>query len=115
MRNRNPAERIANLIEAIQEMLYRMKIKKTTLIATETRESLTVRLNAQPQAPRAHVMCEECERETPMLTPEEAAPLAGLSVREINRLVEDGAIHFKETPDGLLFICLNSIGKRVTV
>lgn len=86
-----------------------MKTKKTTLIATETHESLSVRLNSPAQARHACVLCEVCESEMPMLTPEEAAPLAGLSVRAINRLVEDGSIHFKETPDGLLLVCLNNV------
>ena len=86
-----------------------MKIKKTTLIATEIYESLSVRVNVQ----RARVLCEECEAEMPLYTPEEAAPLVGLSVRALNRLVEHGAIHFKETPEGLLLVCLDSIGRRV--
>ena len=89
-----------------------MKTKKTTLIATETHESLSVRLNSRTQARRPLVLCEECETDVPLLTPEEAALLAGLSVRAINRLVEDGSIHFKETPDGLLLVCLNNIERR---
>ncbi len=47
-----------------------------------------------------------------MLTPEEAAPAAGVSVRPAYRLVEDGLIHFKETPDGLLLVCLNKLNGR---
>lgn len=92
-----------------------MKTRKTTLISTVTHETLSVRLNAGAQVRRARVMCEVCEAEMPMLTPEEAAPLVGLSVRAINRFVEDGSIHFKETPDGLLLVCLDSIGRRVGV
>lgn len=89
-----------------------MKTKKTTLISTETRESLSIRLNTRARARRARVMCEECEAEVPMLTPEEAAPPSGLSVRSINRLVEDGSIHFKETPDRLLLVCPNNLDGR---
>lgn len=89
-----------------------MKTKKTTLIATETHESLSVRLNSREQARRARVSCEECEAEAPLLTPEEAALLAGLSVRAINRLVEEGLIHFKETPGGLLLVCLSNLDGR---
>lgn len=43
-----------------------------------------------------------------MVTPEEAAVLACVSPRTIYRGVEAGRIHFMETPEGLLLICLNS-------
>lgn len=90
-----------------------MKTKKTTLIATETHESLSVRLNVQAREPRSRVLCDECEAEVPLFTPEEAAPLVGLSVRALNRLVEEGAIHFKEIPGGLLLICLDGIERDI--
>jgi hypothetical protein len=38
----------------------------------------------------------------------ETASLNGLRAREIFRLVESGEIHFRETLEGLLFICPNS-------
>lgn len=82
-----------------------MKTKKTTLIFTETHEALSVRLNLGAQPHRPSLLCEVCATETPLLTPEEAAPRAGLSVRAVYRLVEDGLLHFKETPDGLLLVC----------
>ena len=89
-----------------------MKTKKTTLISTETHETLSLRLNARERTGPTCVLCEECEAETPMLIPEDAALLVGLSVRAINRLVEEGSIHFKETPDGLLLVCLNNLERR---
>jgi len=44
-----------------------------------------------------------------MATPEEAAILTGFSLRAICRQVEAGGLHFRETANGQLFICLNSL------
>lgn len=89
-----------------------MKTKKTTLISTETHEALTIRLKFRAQPRPNPALCEECAPAAPLLTPEEAAPLANLSVRAVCRLVEDGLIHFKETPDGLLLVCLSNLRGR---
>jgi hypothetical protein len=48
-----------------------------------------------------------------MITPEEAVLLTGLDVRHIYRQVEAGTIHYSETPGGLLFVCFNSIARRL--
>jgi hypothetical protein len=53
--------------------------------------------------------CVNCGKEVSMVTVEEAARLTGLRWREIARRVEVGHIHFAETSDGLLFICINSV------
>lgn len=89
-----------------------MKTKKTTLLYTETHEALSVRLNFGAQPRRAPVLCEVCAAQSPLLTPEEAAPRAGLSVRAVCRLVEDGLLHFKEMPDGLLLVCPSNLNGR---
>jgi hypothetical protein len=44
-----------------------------------------------------------------MVGPEEAAAFAGLSQRAIFRLIESSQLHFTETPDGALLICVNSL------
>ena len=44
-----------------------------------------------------------------MLTPEQAAAVAKVSVRVIFRWLESGAIHFVEGTDGSLAICLRSL------
>lgn len=44
-----------------------------------------------------------------MLAPEEAAALCGVSPRTIYRWVEAGRVHFAETPDGRLSVCLASL------
>ena len=47
-----------------------------------------------------------------MVTPEEAAAIAGVTVRTIYARVESDSVHFLETPDGLLLLCANSLGQR---
>jgi hypothetical protein len=51
----------------------------------------------------------DCAGRPPMLTPEEAAGLSGLSLRAIFRLVEAGGVHFLETAGGRLFVCPASL------
>ena len=54
--------------------------------------------------------CRECAGQ--VVFPDEAIVLAGISSREIHRLVEAGWIHFSETSEGLLFVCLDSLQRR---
>lgn len=44
-----------------------------------------------------------------MITPEHAARIAGVSARRIYACVENRKLHFAETPEGLLLICLDSL------
>ncbi len=44
-----------------------------------------------------------------MITPEHAARIAGVSARRIYAWAESGKLHFAETPEGSLLICLDSI------
>ena len=44
-----------------------------------------------------------------MVSPAAAAAAAGITPRAIYRRVETGQIHFTETNDGQLLICLNSL------
>lgn len=53
--------------------------------------------------------CEGCGRETLWLPAQEAARAAGVSLRELCRMVEAHRLHFAETEDGALFICSNSL------
>lgn len=49
-----------------------------------------------------------------MVSPEEAAVLAGIPVRQIYRGVESGLIHYLEVEDTTLLICLHSISTTET-
>ena len=51
--------------------------------------------------------CDACGEETTMITPEQAAAQAAVSVRTIYRWVEAAKVHFIETHEGRLLICVN--------
>ena len=44
-----------------------------------------------------------------MITPEQAAEIAGVNLRTIFVWLEAGQVHFAESADHLLSICLNSL------
>ena len=55
-------------------------------------------------------LCADCPTgDAIMLTPEQASVLAHVPTRAIYRLVETGAIHYREAPNGLLIVCVRSI------
>ena len=54
------------------------------------------------------VWCYECDEEVSMVTVEQATAMTGMS-GEIHRLIEAGQIHFAETTEGSVLICLNSL------
>ena len=53
--------------------------------------------------------CAGCSGQVEMITPEQAMLVAGVNSRTIYRWVEAGHVHYSETPEGLLFICPNSL------
>jgi hypothetical protein len=55
--------------------------------------------------------CSACSSEAVMVTPEQAAAIVGSSVRAVNQSVEAGQVHFLETPDGGLLVCVNSLSE----
>lgn len=57
-------------------------------------------------------LCEECGRQVQMVRPGQAAILTRISAREVYHLVDAGEIHFLETAEGLLLICLDSLSER---
>ena len=81
-----------------------MRTRKTK-VTVETHQLLVVRRGRRLDED----WCTQCSRRVGMVTADEAAVLAGISLRAICRNVEVGGLHFKETGDGLLFICLNSL------
>lgn len=55
--------------------------------------------------------CEECSARVRMLRPGEAAAVAAVSDRTIFRQIESHRLHFTETSQGAVLICLNSLLK----
>lgn len=84
-------------------------MKKRTEITIEIDRVMLVSSRKSPV-----IWCEACAALVRMLTVDEAAALTGASSRAIYRRVENGALHFAETPEGRLLICLNSISQKPT-
>lgn len=81
-----------------------MRRKRRTRTIIETHEVWIMRRTRDSRQ-----LCAECRDSAGMLTPAEAASLRRVSQMTIYRWVESGTIHFTETPDGELFVCLNSL------
>ena len=84
-----------------------MKTRRRIEITVETDQVLLISKPGRS----APAWCGECNRRVRMATAEQAALLAGVSVRQIYRWVEAGKLHFTETPEGLLLVCLNSLAQ----
>jgi len=84
-----------------------LKTTKRTHITVEKHEVWVVRQGRKIVT----AWCETCGATVEMVTAEQAAALAEVSTRAIYRQVESGQIHFTETADGQLFVCLNSLSK----
>jgi hypothetical protein len=54
-------------------------------------------------------LCVGCGDEVRMATIDQAAALRRSSSLEVYRLIEAGHLHFMETPEGSLLVCLNSL------
>jgi excisionase family DNA binding protein len=83
---------------------------KRTIELTVERSRVVV---AGPSRIQKIGICPECSAEVRLVTPEEAARLLGVSVREVYRRVEAGSLHFIETREGLLLICASSLDLSV--
>lgn len=53
--------------------------------------------------------CDSCGRYVRMVTAEQAALVSGRSLRDLIRVIDNGDLHYHETPEGLLSICLDSL------
>jgi hypothetical protein len=84
-----------------------VRTKRRIEISLERNEFLIISRTENPLTK----WCESCSGAVPMITPDQAAVMAGVSWRTISHWVESGRIHFTETPDGLLLICINSLSR----
>lgn len=83
-----------------------MKVRSKTEITVETHRILTIKRGSRCRL----AWCEECGEQARMVTADEAAILAGLSLRTTYQLIEARKLHFLETTDRVVLICLNSLG-----
>jgi len=84
-----------------------MKTKRTE-ITIETEEFHILRGALRS----ARAWCGECQAEVRMMSVDEAATAAGVNERTIYRWVESGKVHFMETLQGSLLVCLASLRDR---
>ncbi len=79
--------------------------KKRTETTIETHQVQIVRRRRR----EVEAWCSDCAENVRMIAPESAAVLAQVTLRAVFRRVEAGELHFIETRDGALLICLNSL------
>src|SRR5262245_9638370 len=80
-----------------------VRIRRKSVVTVETDEAWFIRY------PAVMAWCAECGRQVQMVSPDGAAFMTPLSMRDIDRQVEAGMIHYTETEEGFLLICVNSI------
>jgi hypothetical protein len=84
-------------------------VRKRTVTTIETHQVMVVRRPAGVSL----VQCPACLKEVEMVTLEEAALLAGVSLRDICRRVGADHLHFVETAEGG-FVCTSSLLNKVS-
>ena len=88
-----------------------MKKTRRTEKTVEIHEFYTIR-TASGSLP---ALCADCPTgDAIMLVPEHAAALAKVTTRLIYRLVEAGAIHYRESSGGSVIVCVRSLVAAVT-
>ncbi len=83
-----------------------MKTRRKIEFIVETHRILTIKRGSRHRI----AYCEACGEQARVVTADEAAILAGVSPRMIYQLVEARKLHFTESPDRVVFICLHSLG-----
>jgi hypothetical protein len=88
-----------------------MKRTKRTEIVVEKDQVLVIRKLGR----RAPEWCEACGEPSRMLTVDEAAAIRRVSARVMYQQAETAQVHFMESEDGRLFICLSSLLGRTPI
>ncbi len=86
-----------------------MTRRKKTKIVTETERVLI--FNRHSGAVEG--WCDHCDEFVGMVRPEDAVTLAAFRLRAVYRQFETDKLHFVESQDGSLRVCLNSLLKPV--
>ncbi|HKQ99494.1 MAG TPA: hypothetical protein VJT09_02405 [Pyrinomonadaceae bacterium] len=81
-------------------------MKRRILITFETERLILI---DERRRPGRTAWCAPCAREVWLVTVDDAAMVARTSARVIYQWAEAGLVHFRETPEGGLLICLNSL------
>lgn len=76
----------------------------------EERIEIHERLIVRTASGSLPALCEECAAgDAILLSPEHASTLTGIPARSIYRWVEAGAIHYRETANGKLSVCVKTL------
>jgi hypothetical protein len=86
-------------------MLEQKQTKRRTRLMIETERVLIVTGHQSD----FEGWCDQCGAEVKLVAPELAATLTGLSRRAVYRLIETGQIHFTESAEALVSVCLQSL------
>jgi hypothetical protein len=78
---------------------------KRILIETDRTETLILR--TAPRVTRFH--CPECVQEVAMVDLNCAVTISGRGARELIQRIEDGGLHWYQTPEGHMLICCRSL------
>lgn len=84
-------------------------MKRRTEITIETERVLVI----SKRNTSALAWCSACGSQEQMITPEVAAKTISLSTRAVYRLIESDQLHFIETHDNRLWICVNSLNRII--
>jgi hypothetical protein len=82
-----------------------VKNRTRTEITIETERVLIIR----KRKGSVLTWCSTCAGQVPMVKVDDAAVIARVSCRTLYRWVEAEKVHFAETPEGLVLICLSSL------
>lgn len=87
-----------------------MKVKRRIEIIT-VQEQIYQRhsFKRSTPPPPLQVWCDGCKTYTQLLSPDLAATISGITLRTLFQWIESGQIHFVETPEGSVLICLPSV------
>lgn len=94
----------------IQGGEHTVKRRKTLKLTVDSHELLMIRSTGQlirNTEQQQQLPCSECAGQ--MVVSEQAIALVGVSSRVLHREIEAGIIHFAETSEGSLLVCLNSL------
>jgi hypothetical protein len=80
--------------------------KRRVELMIETHQTWIIR---KPGPTAAHAWCALCARSVSMITADEAAAIARQSTRTIYSWVEARRLHYQETLEGSLLVCLDSL------
>lgn len=86
--------------------MKRMKRRKTIIIETHQVQRIRAQASAEQTVT---AWCEQCGAHGSFVTAETAARLRRETTRVLYRKVEAGTLHFLETVEGSLLVCLNSV------